>query len=581
MAEAQLPSPPSNRPTVRGKHWVASTGHYLATTAAAQILSAGGNAIDAGVAAGMCINVLQPDMTNIGGVAPTIVHSKAKNRTVSISGLGSFPMGVSREFFVKEHGGKIPRGVLQTVMPAAIDSWLTALKEFGTMSFAEVAAPAIELAENGFPMYEYLHHNLNSDAPQLRQWPSSSEVFLPDGRVPAVGELFFQKDLARTLRRLIEAEQGATAGREAGIQAARDRFFTGDIAEEMASFNQREGGFLTTEDLANFHVDIETPPSIEYRGYQILGCGPWCQGPVALQTLKILEGYDLASMGQNSPDRYHLILEALKAAFADRERYYGDPKFVDVPVDGLLSEAYAAAWRDRISGETASPGMPEPGDPWPYQNGSSAGGSYKEPKAFDAKVDRDTSYLCVIDEDGNAFSATPSDVCRAAPVVPGLGLIPSPRGSQTWLEDDHPSRMEPGKRPRLTPNPGMIMKDGEVFAVHGTPGLDAQPQAMVQLVTNLIDHGMDVQPAIEAPRAITYSFPLSSHPHPYTPGLVRVEGRFDKDVAAELARRGHKIERWPDWSPRAGALSAVVRDRGYGTLRGGADPRRNNYALGW
>ena len=580
---AGYPPPQTYRPAVTGSKFMAATGHALATQAAVRILEAGGNATDAGVAAGLCINVLQPDMTNLGGVAPIMLFDAAEAKVWSISGLGWWPEATDREYFSRECGGKIPTGVRRCVMPAAVDAWLTALTRFGTLPLAEVAAPAIALAEAGFAVYHFLRENIADEAAGIARWPSSAAAFLPRGRVPEVGERFTQPDLGRTLRMLVEAESGAAhRGRADAIVAARDRFYRGDIAERIAAFHAAQDSWLTLDDLKSFSVEVEEPLNLRYRGHDIYGCRPWCQGPVALQALSILEGYDLASLGPNSADTLHLILEALKAAFADRERYVGDPRFVDVPTAGMLSPDYAATWRDRISAASAFPGMPEPGDPWCYQGaGTTSSGAFRAVAPSAGPVEPDTSYLCVIDEWGNAFSATPSDGGGASPIIPGLGFIVSGRGTQSWLDADHPSAIAPRKRPRLTPSPGLILRDGAVYAPIGTPGLDVQPQAMVQLAVNLIDFGMEPQAAIEAPRVASYSFPASSHPHPYSPGLVRAEGRLPAEVLAELTRRGHRVERWPDFAAQAGALCTIVADRERGFLSGAADPRRMAYAMGW
>jgi gamma-glutamyltranspeptidase/glutathione hydrolase len=552
--------------------------------AAVRILEMGGNAIDAGVAAGMCINVLQPDMTNIGGVAPIVLYDATEGAAHTISGLGTYPAAISREFYISKCNGDIPPGVLRSVMPSAIDAWMTALRLYGTMTFAEVAAPAIALAEDGFSAYYFFCENTEDDAEILTQWPTTAEIYLPGGRAPRVGERFVQRDLGTMLRMLIEAEQGAAhRGREAAIQAARDRFYKGDIAERIADFFAEQGGLLTLDDLKAFSVEVEDPVTIDYRGYTINACGPWCQGPVVPEALKILEGYDLASLGQNSADSVHLIAQALNAAFADRHHYIGDPRFVDVPIQGLTHPDYAAEWRDRISREKAFPGMPEPGNAWKYQpnGGASRARAYTAPSPLSARTEPDTSYLCIVDEAGNAFSATPSDGVSGSPVIPGLGFIVSGRGNQAWLDADHPAAIEPGKRPRLTPNPGLILKDGKVYAPYGTPGGDVQPQAMTQLVVNLIDYGMDPQAAVEAPRVASYNYPATDHPHAYTPAILRAEARYPKDVLAELSRRGHNVELWPDLTPKAGSLCTVVVDRERGFMTGGADLRRISYAIGW
>ena len=581
---AGFPPPRTFRPSINGHHYMVSTGHYLASMAAVRILERGGNAIDAGVAAGICTNVLQPDMTNLGGVAPLMVYSAATDELRTISGLGSWPAAVRRDYFVDECNGTIPAGVHHSVMPAAIDSWMTALKLYGTMPLAAVAAPAIALAEEGFAAYHFFCANIAEDVARIEQWPSNAAIFLRNGQPPRVGDRIVQHDVAKLLRMLIEAESGAAhRGREGAIAAARDRFYQGDIAERIATFYEESGGFLALDDLKAFSVDVETPVGVTYRGHDVYSCRPWCQGPVAPQALGILEGYDLAAMGHNSAESLHLIVEALDAAFADREHYYGDPKFIDVPIDGLLHADYAAAWRDRISLDRAFDGMPEPGDPWRYQPEpvGARGRAYREPRAFEARVDPDTSYLCVVDEQGNAFSATPSDGVTNTSIVPGLGIIVSGRGVQSWLDPDHPSAIAPGKRPRLTPSPGMIMKDGKVFAPYGSPGNDVQPQAMVQLAINLIDFGMDPQAAVEAPRVASFNYPRSSHPHPYSRSLVNAESRIPSDVVDRLRKMGHTVEMWPDWSPRAGSLCTIVVDQQEDSLTGAADPRRLAYAIGW
>jgi gamma-glutamyltranspeptidase/glutathione hydrolase len=413
-----------------------------------------------------------------------------------------------------------------------------------------------------------------------RQWPSTRSVFLPDGHPISLGARVPQKDLAHTLRMLVEAECGATT-REAGIRAARDRFYTGDIAERMVRFACEQGGWLTMQDLAEFHVAVEEPVKTTYRGYEVYACGPWCQGPVVLQTLNILEKYDLASKDRFSAEVYHLILEALKASFADRDRYYGDPRFVDVPIDGLLSKAYAIQWQERIDLGVASSGMPEPSDAWSFSGRRQRQPSrWKYPAPSHGPVEPDTSYVCVVDRWGNAFSATPSDGVTSAPLVEGLGFIISSRSMQSWLDPDHPSCLEPGKRPRLTPSPGMVLKDGRLVMPYGTPGNDMQPQAMVQFLVNVIDCQMNPQQAMDAPRGATFSFPRSSDPHPYTPGLCHLESRVNPSIPEALLRMGHKLRIWPAWTKAAGSLGAIQVDHERGVLHGAADPRRMAYAIG-
>lgn len=506
-----------------------------------------------------------------------------QERVVTVSGLGSWPPATDAKVFLRDCDGRIPSDLRRSVVPAAVDSWLTALRLFGTKPLGEVAAAAIDLAENGFPVHSVMAETLGEPGALalLRTWPGNAATYLDErGEALRVGDLIVQRDLARTLRLLVEAEQGA-ATRADGIAAARDRFYRGDIAERMAAYSRANGGWLSEADLAEFSVDVEDACVTNYRGYDVYGCGPWCQGPVVLETLNILEGYDLASLGPQSADVYHLVVEALKAAFADRDRYYGDPRHVDVPLDGLLSKEYAASWRARIDRTAAAPGMPMPGDAWRFSAADEPAPTsrWRHPDPSVGPQDPDTSYLCVVDAAGNAFSATPSDGVATAPVVPGLGFILSGRGKQSWLDPGHPSVVQPGKRPRLLPNPGLVRRGNDLVLPYGTPGLDVQPQAMVQFLVNVIDFELDVQSAIEAPRCATYSFPASSDPHPYRPGLVALEQRAGEDVAAALAARGHQVEPWPAWTGTAGSLGAI-RAEPRRQLYGGAGARRVAYALG-
>ena len=578
------------RPLIAGTTHMAATGHYLATAAAYRILEQGGNATDAGVAAGIVLNVTLPQYTSFGGVAPIMVHDAGRGETATISGLGRWPKAASVDYFNRHCGGELPAGVLRTVTPSAADAWLTALKLYGTLTFEQVVTPALELAENGFPIPHTLHRALAREEEKFSngrrgsaQWAATQEVFFPSGRALKSGDLAVQSDLARTFRRLIAVEQAAGGGREAGIQAARDLFYRGEIAEEMVQFNQAQGGLLSLDDLAEFEAKLEPPVSINYKGIDVVTCGPWCQGPTTVQALGILEGFDLRGMGHNSPDYLHTLIESLKLAFSDRHSYYGDPDFVDVPMSGLTNPDYAAQRRQEIDPQRACPEMPQSGDPWPYQGAhrhefNRSQPAHPEPVA--GLAEPDTSYICIVDRWGNGFSATPSDGMTGAPVTPSLGFALSTRGYQTWLDPEHPACLAPGKRPRLTPNPAMAFRDGKLWMPFGTPGGDVQCQSMVQLFLNVVEFGMDVQQAIEAPRVASWSFPDSGWPHGYTPAAMSAEGRIDPATIAELERRGHVVDVWDDWTPRMGALNAITIDRERDTLEVGADLRRDNYAFG-
>jgi len=360
--------------------------------------------------------------------------------------------------------------------------------------------------------------------------------------------------------------------------AARDAIYTGDIAREIVAFMQRQGGAISAEDLASYRVQVLAPVHSTYRGIDVYACGPWSQGPLVPMTLSLLEGYDIASLGPGSARYLHCFTEAMKLACADREGFFGDPDQVDVPIDGLMSRGYADERRKLIRDDRAWPALPPPGDPWRHEGRTGPAGYLPRPASGVGAPD--TSYVCAMDAEGNAFSATPSDPGLGAPLVDGLGMIVSTRGAQLWTTPGHPSAIAPGKRPRLTPNPALLMQGGAALMPFGCPGEDAQCQAMVQVVCNVVDFGMNLQAAIEAPRVVSRSFPWSFHPHAYEPGVLAVEGRIDRGVRDELAALGHRIVDLPDFTPAAAGVCAI-RKLDTGALEGGADPRRESYAVGW
>ena len=392
-----------------------------------------------------------------------------------------------------------------------------------------------------------------------------------------------QKDLARTFRRLADVERAnGSRGREAAIRAARDYFYKGDIAEEMARFSRDQGGLLTLDDLKDFSVQVEEPEVGRFRDYSVYTCGAWCQGPVLAETLQMLEDDDLAGLGHNSADYIHLLSQALNLAFADREHYYGDPDHVDVPIDGLLSKQYTTARRGDIDMERAFPEMPPPGNPWPYQGDARSGAAARRPEVRAAGArEQDTSYTCTVDRWGNAFSATPSDGVGGCKVIPGLGFTLSARGTQSWLEHDHPSSLQPWKRPRLTPNPAIAFKEGRLLMPFGAPGGDAQCPAMLQMFLNIVEFGMDPQQAVEQPRFTSWNFPNSFWPHAYLPGRLSVEDTLPESTIRELGRRGHDLEVLTDAGAVTGSLKGIVVDQESGVLKGAADPRREACCIGW
>jgi gamma-glutamyltranspeptidase/glutathione hydrolase len=581
-AAGMRPSPPwvpTHGAPASGRRWAITAGHSLAAQAGARILEAGGNAIDAGVAAGLCLGVVHCDMVSFAGVAPILVHVGATGETHQVSGVGPYPRAVRLEMFRDRFGGEIPPGPARAVVPASPAAWLSALARWGTMSFADVVGPALECAERGFPLSRFTAYQMAANEDAYRRWPTSALLFLPDGRALRAGEILVQAELAETIRAMLRAERRAGGERAAGVLAACDAFYKGDIARAIAAFHQEHGGFLAYEDLASFQVEVAPALRTAFREFEVAACGFWCQGPVLLQMLNLLEPYDLAGRGHNSTGYLHLLVEAVKLAFADRDAYYGDPQHVKVPADGLMAKAYAEARRALIREDRAWPDMPPPGDP--YGLAARADRSGPTPRrAGRAPGALDTSYVAVVDGDGNAFSATPSDPNVDAPVVPGVGCVVSPRGSQGWLDPSHPSVLAPGKRPRLTPAPAMAFRDGALLMPFGTPGGDVQQQALLQVFLNVAVFGMPIQDAIEAPRVASRSFPDSFWPHPIAPGKLEVEGRIPEPTRAALAACGHQVTAWPDWEWRAGAVCGVLVDD-HGVRHAGADPRRGAHCIAW
>ena len=572
---------PSYRLPFMGTTHMVSSGHYLAAAAGMRILEEGGNAVDAGVASGIVINVTLPHQTSFAGVAPIILYMAEADEVVTISGLGRWSKNADLEEFRRKYNGDMPPGIPRSVVPGGCHGWLTALEQYGTMSFEQVVGPALHLAEKGFPASCHLAEGIQSTQARISQYPANVDVYMPGGRPLETGQVFVQTDLAGVFHDMVDVERANShRGREGAIQAARDHFYRGDIAERMVRFCQENGGTLTMDDFAEFSANVEKPEVGTYRDYTLYTCGAWCQGPSLIQILNIMEGFDLQAMGHNSAAYLHAYLEAAKLAFSDRHSYYGDPDIVEVPIAGMLSKAFAGERRAALDPRRAWPEMPPAGNPWPHEGVDRAPARIAAiPKA--GVIGGDTSYTCVVDRWGNAFSATPSDPAAVAPHVPGLGLAISDRGSQMWLDPEHPCSLGPWKRPRLTPNPAMAFKNGRLYMPFGTPGGDMQVQAMVQMFLNMVEFGMDVQQAIEEPKARTSSFPDSFWPHAYYPGKVDLEGRIDRGVGRELEGLGHKVSWWEDWTQGAGGLCGIEVDGERGTLSGGSDPRREGYAIGW
>ena len=569
----------SARSAFIGTSHAISTAHYLSTAAGNHILELGGNAVDAGVAAGVAMNTVMPYLTSFGGVAPIIIHM-AGGEDFTISGVGRWPKDHSLAEHRRRWGEAIPNGISPVVVPAAPDAWMTALERFGTLTLGQVLEPSIQFAEKGFPATESYRYMVGKPESQdfIARWPATADILMPGGKFLEIGQRLSNPALARLYRDLVEAERSATgAGRAGAIRAARDHFYSGAPAEAICRFVQENGGILTMDDMRDFSVQVERPLRARYRDLELAVCDFWCQGPAVPQILKILEKFDLKSMGHNSPRYIHLLIEAIKLVFSDRHHIYGDPDFVEIPRDALLSDEYAAARREMI-GQTAWPEMPPPGNP------GSAVGAATAPRVTGgpggAEAEGDTGHIAAIDQWGNVFASTTSDTYMWSPVVPELGIPPSGRGIQSFTDPDVPAHIAPWKRPRLTPNPALVFKDGAFCMTIGTPGADAQVQAMVQVLINRFDFGMDVQQAVEAPRVSSYSHPDTMEPHSYSPGMLRAESGVGADVAAELVRRGHEVQDWGELAFAAGCPTVVAADQRSGFVWAGADPRRESHATG-
>jgi gamma-glutamyltranspeptidase/glutathione hydrolase len=574
-------------PVTMGRSGLIAAGHYLASSIGAAVLRDGGTAIDAGIAAGFAINVLEFDQTNFAGVAPIILRDARSGHVATLDGLGVWPRRASAELIRAQGGVHAPR-MLHTVTPGAPDAWLTALARFGTRSLGDVLEPAWELALAGAPISAKIAHHLatNVDVDQL--YPTTREAFYPDGRTLQAGERFARPELARVLKALMDAEARARhdgADRATAIAAARDLFYRGWIAEELVAFHEQHGGLLRADDLGAHRVEVGVPVAIAYGGVELLSCGAWCQGPALLEMLALAAQLRLGEQDPDSAVYLHLVVELIDRALADREAYFGDPRHVDVPLDGLLAPDYARVRAATIDRDRASGRMPEPGNPWPYERAewrarNPPSIAVEHLAAPGAPVRSDTSYVAAIDAEGNLFSATPSDPVLDVPVVPSLGFPCSGRGYQSRPEQGHASEIGPRRRPRLTPCPMLALRDGKPLLAIGCPGGDAQVQAMLQVLLRMLDHGADPQEAVEAPRVVSRNFPNSFAPHVYEPGVVEVEGRVPQGTRDELAAMGHLVRTVDDWSFPAAAIQIALRDPATGALIGASDPRTDGAAIG-
>lgn len=576
-AAALIADPPTMFPPVRGTHHMVGAANNLEVAAGYRILEAGGNAVDAGVATVLAAAVTEQSRFGLGGEIPLLVKMAGKP-VVAISGIGVAPARATVEFYSHRQPepwedpkklAPIPgEGIKAAITPGMFDGIMLALQQYGTMSFAQVAEPAIENAEQGFPIAEEFASFLAGYKRIMDLWPASQSFFYPNGAAPKRGDLVRMPSLAKTLHELVAAEKKARGNRARKIQAVRDAFYRGSIAKRIAAFSEANGGLIAYKDLADFKAETDRPRSTTYRGYEVHKPGFWTQGPVMLEALNILEGFDLKGMGHNSPAYLHTVIEAVKLAFADRDRYYGDPKFSRIPEAILLSKDYAAERRKLIdpahAGMESRPGNLGMSAPMTSTAGGVSGA-------------RDTTCVNVVDSSGNAFNATPSGAWLPSVIAGDTGIPLSTRLQSFVMTPGHANQLAPGKRPRVTLSPTLVTKDGEFYLEMSTPGGDNQDQALLQVLLNIVDFGMSPQEAAEAPRFQTDHFYSSFAFHEFVPGNVNLEGRIAKAAADQLIAMGHKIGLAGDWSN--GSAPTIILKKN-GVLHGAADPRRARFIFG-
>jgi gamma-glutamyltranspeptidase/glutathione hydrolase len=571
------------RPVIRGRHAAVASMKAEATEVARQILDSGGNAFDAAVGGQAALAVSDFAFNGVGSDAVLLVYNAREKKVYSINAEPRAPKLATIEWYEKNNGGKIPEsdGLLSSGLPGVVDAWYTLLDRWGTMSFEQVLQPAIDLAENGFPLSE-LGASFIAEDKKILKYPTTVKIYLPNGRAPKAGDILRNPDLARTLKKLVEAEKMNHAkGRHEALKAARDRFYKGDIAHDLAKFSEANSGLFRYEDFAEYSVEVETPVSTNYRGYQVYKNPSASQGPTELIALNLLEGYDLKAMGQNSPDFLHTSVEAVKLAMADREKYLGDMDFIKIPYDGLLSKSYASERRKLIDPAKASLEL-RPGSPEKFTaDASPLNRPVHETDDGDASHDGDTSYIAVVDKDHNMVGFEPSlhSLFGTGVVMGDTGIIFNCRGDYYSLVRGEANALEPGKRPRSTLQSTLIMKDGQPYALMGSPGGDDQVMRTMQTLINMIDFGMNIQQAIEAPRWSSRAFPASPFPHTMHPGDMSVEARIPEQTRQALISHGHKLRVAPPWS--LGSNAGIVLDVNTGVLSAGADPRVDAYAWAW
>ncbi|MDA0262916.1 MAG: gamma-glutamyltransferase [Chloroflexi bacterium] len=565
----------SNRPVVMGKNGMVCAGHPLAAQAGMSVLQKGGNAVDAAIATAAALNVVEPNMSGIGGDGYIMIYNKAQNKIDICNATGAAPYATDLASY--QATGIPQMGVMSVSVPGLVDGWMAAHEKYATLKLAELFAPAIDLAENGFPVTHVLSGVITGD-PLLCEFPTSRAIFTHDGKPFQPGEIIYQKDLAKSFQAIVDG--------------GRDAFYEGEIAQAMVRFIQEQGGILSMKDLAGCRSRWEEPISTTYKGHTVYEAPPNSSGHVLLQELNMVEQYDLQAMGCNSAESIHLMVEAKKLAFIDREAYMADPDHTDVPTQGLISKEYAKERAKLIDPNRAAD--PAHGDPWAYQNGSGSAGRV----TTGAVQEEDTTCFVIVDRWGNAVCQLQSiQSSLGSSIVAGnTGILLNNRMTYWHLDPEHVDCLQPGKRVRHTMNPVMVFKgngpasnenaggaaggDGRLSLVCGTPGADTQVQTNMQVITHLIDFGMTVAEAVEAPRWRNSHSPTESNVPHVCDNLLHMESRFDAGVRSGLEGRGHRLNMMSDWGAQGSEMMIQV-DPDTGALHGAADPRRDGYAVGW
>lgn len=551
LVPGTYPAAESMRPTLSGENWSVVAGHPRVSMVAAEIFQAGGNAVDAGVAAGLASNVVQVDMCNLGGIAPILVRPAKSQSCFSIAGIGRWSKSVTLDQILSRYGGSLPLEGAPAIVPGAVAGWLKALAEYGTMSLAEVAYPAIKLAKEGFLLDQRTAESLEITGRNYSKWPTSRAIFQPAAVPLRAGQRLKQSALASLIELLVAAEAKTQGDRKQAIAAAHRSFYEGQVAAEIVSWVKGNGGYLELEDLASFEAEVSEAPRLRVGQWEFFATDSYTQGPVALQILGLI------SKGGGS---WHEITEAITLAFNDREDFFASPDQMVRSVSEFLTDDYLASQIAKVS-DKAIEG--------------------RQHLATRPEISSSTTSIVTMDSSGCSFASSPSDTLDGGPINPRLGILCSPRGVQSRLNPDHPNSMRAGGRPMVTPAALIALKDDEAWAM-ACPGGDVIVQAMAQVAWRVIDQNLTLQQAVEAPRIAAFNAPSAFHPHPSADRLVFAEGRIPDSEIAKLQNHGHTVQKWPDFEFDAGSVQTIMSQRnedGERVLLAGADPRRSAYSL--